>query len=334
MAWCGDVIRRQSETMALLLDDLLEISRITSGKLELKKAYVELRETVESALEAARPLIDGRGHTLDVEWPEAPIQLEADPLRVTQILTNLLTNAAKYTEAGGRIALRARHDAEHAVLEVQDNGIGIAAEQLPRVFEMFHQLEGALGRAEGGLGIGLALAKGLAEMHGGTLQAMSAGAGHGATFRLRLPLGNPPSSKQVEAIASGAHTCTSRKRRVLIADDNRDAAVLFGALLEIEGYDVDLAYDGTQALEAVFQDRHDAAFLDIGMPGLNGYELAARIRSEAWGSKLLLIATTGWGRDDDKRRALVAGFDVHLTKPLVPDAATRLLAERLGGAGA
>ncbi|AKJ27550.1 chemotaxis protein methyltransferase CheR [Caldimonas brevitalea] len=330
IAFCCDLIQRQSKTMALLLDDLLDVSRITSGKLTLRKAYVGIEAVVDAALETARPLLESKRHTLTVSMPEHAPQLDVDPLRVAQVLTNLLTNAAKYTDPGGSIRLEVALQDGRVEFRVIDNGVGIGADMLPSLFEMFHQAPGTLDRAQGGLGIGLALSRGLAELHGGTLDASSPGPGLGATFRLSLPVtaaavpvttAGAPGAPRGDAVAAPTRT------RVVVADDNIDAAKTLALLLDLEGYEVHVAHDGMQAVELAARVRPQAAFLDIGMPKLDGYGAAAALRREAWGRDLLLVATTGWGQEDDRRRALAAGFDAHLTKPIDPDAAAALLAQ-------
>lgn len=322
--WAREVISRQVQRMALLLDDLLDVSRITRGRLELKKDYVELLALLNSAVETARPLIDGKRHTLRVRLPDAPLQLAVDPLRVSQALSNLLTNAAKYTDPGGQIDLEASlHDTE-LTIAVRDNGIGLGPGAMPRVFEMFSQVDSAIDRAEGGLGIGLALVKGLITLHGGSVDVHSDGPGQGSTFTLRLPR-----SAVIERAASAettmTGTATNGRCRVLVTDDNFDAAESLAMVLRLEGHEVTVAHSGAKALEMAARDRPQVIILDIGMPGVNGYEAARRIRHEAWGRHTLLIALTGWGQEDDKIRAASAGFDHHLTKPVAPDAVQHLV---------
>lgn len=305
------IIERQVRHMALLLDDLFDISRITVGKLVLRKEALDLRTVVDAAVETARAKIDAKHHELIVELPEEPILLDADPLRLEQILVNLLNNAAKFTAQGGRIHVRAALSGEMATVSVIDNGLGIAREHLQLIFERFTQVPTTQTQVNTGLGIGLALAKGLANLHGGDIRVSSEGVGLGAEFELSLPALTPPQreKKPVEADESAAHT-----RRVLVADDNRDIAETMAEVLRLEGHDVHLAFDGVEAFERYRQLEPEVVLLDIGMPGLRGDEVARMIRSSD--SRVRLVAITGWGQPSDKENALAAGFDVHLTKPV------------------
>jgi signal transduction histidine kinase/CheY-like chemotaxis protein len=324
--WGREVIARQVQRMALLLDDLLDVSRITRGRLELRKEYVDLQSLVNSAVETARPLLDAKNHTLTLDLPADPVVLEVDPLRLSQALSNLLTNAAKYTDAQGQIRLTASQDAEGLAIHVIDNGIGIESVVIKGLFEMFSQIDSAIDRAEGGLGIGLALVKGLVALHGGSVQAASPGLGRGSDFTIRLPR-----SVVVERRAIGSHKPASPvalagpRGKVVIADDNRDAADSLKLLLELSGYDTFVAYNGQQALDFGARERPSAFILDVGMPDMTGYEVARRIRQQAWGRNALLVAVTGWGQDDDKERAKAAGFDHHFTKPVNPEAVEQVL---------
>ena len=317
------IIERQVDHMGRLLDDLLDVSRITRGTLILRRSTVDLASVVAAAQESARPLIEARGHTLTVRLPAGSIRLVADPVRLAQVLSNLLINAAKYTDTGGRIELEAKRGRNGLVVAVRDNGIGISAEMMPRMFTLFAQASPAIERSEGGLGIGLALVRGLVELHGGTVSARSRGVGQGSAFVVRLPLGNPAdpagSAKAVPACAE------SKPLRLLIADDNRDSATTCAALLQASGHQVAVAHTGREAFDMACKLHPDALLLDIGMPELNGYQLAHRIRGTSWGSRAMLIAITGWGQEQDKRRALAAGFDQHLTKPIDPDGLEMLL---------
>ena len=326
--WGHEVIERQVRHMALLLDDLLDVSRITRGRLALRRGTNTLVEMMEAAVETARPLIDSRHHELEVVTPQAQILMQADPLRVSQIIANLLTNAAKYTDANGRIKLLAALDGDDVVIEVSDNGIGIAPESLPAVFDMFTQLRGSDDRA-GGLGIGLALTKGLVELHGGSIGVHSEGAGRGSVFTVRLPRGEAP----VCAPAAGddLEPRATPARRILVADDNRDAAESLAALLELEGHEVTLAYDGADALLAYDRVHPQVCLLDIGMPHRNGNEVAAEIRARVDGRLPTLVAITGWGQDADRSQALAAGFDHHLTKPVDPAQLLRLIGATRSG---
>ncbi|MGH8268699.1 MAG: hybrid sensor histidine kinase/response regulator, partial [Steroidobacteraceae bacterium] len=318
------IIERQVGHMGRLLDDLLDVSRITRGTLALRRSAVDLDSIVAAAQESARPLIEARRHTLVVSLPEERIRLVVDPVRIAQVLANLLSNAAKYTDSGGRIELEAGRDGGELLVRIRDNGIGISAEMMPRVFTLFAQASPALERSEGGLGIGLALVRGLVELHGGTISAHSSGAGRGSTFVARLPLGNPAEAEAGEegAVSSGTET---KPLRLLVADDNRDSAATCAALLRTSGHEVLVAHSGGEAFDLACKLQPDALLLDIGMPGLNGYQLAERIRGTAWGERALLIAISGWGQEQDKRRAVAAGFDRHLTKPIDPNRLEPLL---------
>jgi CheY-like chemotaxis protein len=317
--WGREVIARQVQRMALLLDDLLDVSRITRGRLELRKDYVDLLTLVSSAVETARPLIDAKNHSLTVNLPPEPLELEVDPLRLSQALSNLLTNAAKYTDAQGHITLTATQDEQGLLIRVTDNGIGIEPTVIKGLFEMFSQIDSAIDRAEGGLGIGLALVRGLVALHGGTVQAASAGLGQGSEFTIRLP-------RQVvvepQDGGAGVHEAVSVPSglycKIVVADDNRDAADSLKMLLQLAGHEVFVAYNGQQALDLGARERPQAFVLDVGMPDLTGYEVARRIRQQAWGRGVLLLAVTGWGQDDDKEQAKAAGFDFHFTKPVNP----------------
>jgi CheY-like chemotaxis protein len=311
-AMARDIIDRQARHMTRMVDDLLEVGRITHGELQLRKEKVELAAAVRWALEATQAALDQAGVTLEVDLPSAPLYLDADVTRLVQILSNLLGNAAKFTPRGGRAWLSARRDGAWIEIRVRDNGIGIEPQQLPRLFQMFSQASPALERAHGGLGIGLALVRGLVERHGGTIEARSEGRGRGAEFIARLPASEAPK----EPATGPAGTAPVVGKRVLIADDNRDSADSLAVLLRSRGHHVQVAYDGEQALEAGAQFRPDAIVLDIGMPRLNGYDVAARARKTEWGRSAKLIAVTGWGQERDKASAADAGFDHHLTKPV------------------
>jgi two-component system, chemotaxis family, CheB/CheR fusion protein len=319
-----DIIERQVAHMSRLLDDLLDISRITRGTLELKKTRAELTSVVGAAIETARPLLDEKQHTLALDLPTQPLQLEADVVRLAQVFSNLLINAAKYTDPGGRIQLRALRQGEHVIVSVSDNGIGIPAELLPRVFNMFFQSHAALARAEGGLGVGLSLVRGLVRLHGGSVEARSNGAGLGSEFTVRLPLGAarqeaPDAVDETEPLSGDAGL------KILVVDDNRDAADTCAMLLEASGHHVQTAYTGRQALELARAFRPHAMLLDIGLPDLDGYRLAQQIRATPWGRSAVLVAVTGWGQEEDRQRAVAAGFDHHLVKPISADTVETLL---------
>jgi signal transduction histidine kinase/ActR/RegA family two-component response regulator len=323
LQWARDVIERQVTQMSRLIDDLMDVARISRGTIELRREHVALDEVVRVAVETSRPSIDAAGHDLVVRIPPEPIYLDVDVVRLGQVFSNLLNNAAKYTGAGGRIALTAEQDAQTAVVTVEDSGIGIPPDMLARVFEPFTQLDRSLERSKGGLGIGLALAKRLVEMHGGDIQAHSPGPGQGSRFVVRLPL-SPEQTGSGTEVSSSPVPARGRKR-VLVADDNNDAATSLGILLNDAGYEVRIAGDGSQALETAAQFQPDIILLDIGMPRLNGYEVARQIRRHAWGRKVLLVALTGWGGAEHRQQTAAAGFDHHLTKPVDPAALTRLL---------
>ena len=316
LRWTQSVIKRQSAHMASLLDDLLELTRITQGKLQLRRQACSIRGIVEAAVETARPLLDKKRHELSILVPADIPPFVADPVRLAQAVSNLLTNAAKYTDAGGRIELTARLD-ERLTIAVQDNGIGILPEQLGSLFTMFSQVPSAIGRSEGGLGVGLALVKGLAELHGGTVEAHSDGAGKGSRFLIALPFAP---AREIEApVQAGPAVIAYGKLRVLIADDNRDAADSLSMLLAMEGYEVRTVYGGRAAVLAAETFRPDVVLLDIGMPEMNGYAAAKAIRQQRGGVEICMVAITGWGQQEDKLRAIEAGFTTHVTKPVDPN---------------
>jgi len=312
--WAHDVIERQVQNMARLLDDLLDVSRITRGTMEIRKELVELRAIVDAAIEIARPVIEARHHALSVECP-AGTELYADPLRLAQVIANLLTNAAKYTNPHGQIRIAGQCNGGELILNVSDTGIGISAEMLPRIFEMFVQVKSVLDKSEGGLGIGLALARGLAELHGGSLDAHSAGLGSGSTFTLRLPLQQAPAAAASDDVSTVV-AARGPARRILVADDNVDSADSLAMLLRLEGHEVEVVHDGVEAVRRLEGFRPQFALIDIGMPKINGYEVARRTRAERWGASMQLIALTGWGQEQDRREALEAGFNHHLVKPV------------------
>ncbi|MFO1430108.1 MAG: PAS domain S-box protein [Candidatus Competibacteraceae bacterium] len=325
LQWCRDVIDRQVEQMARLLDDLLDVSRITRGKLELRKERMELAAVVRQALETSRPAIETASHELTVTLPVEPLFLEADPVRLAQVLSNLLNNAAKYTERGGHIWLTAEQSGKEARISVRDSGIGIPTDQLLHIFEPFMQMRASLGRSQGGLGIGLTLVQQLVRMHNGRIEARSAGAGQGSEFIVHLPLATAAPATAVPLDNPGRESAPTR-RRLLVVDDNRDAATSLSLLLEVIGHEVAIAYDGLEAVTAAATFRPDIVLLDLGMPKLDGYEAARRIRAQPWGKQMILIAVTGWGQEGDRRRTQEAGFDYHLVKPVDPDALEKLLA--------
>ena len=313
------IISRQVHHMSSLLDDLLDVSRITRGSFPLKKELVDVKSLIEAAVEAAQPAMDAKRHTLRVEIPAKPILVNADPVRLAQVMSNLLTNAAKYTPTGGIITVGGYLEAQDLIVFVRDNGVGLAQEMIPEIFEMFTQIKSQNEASEGGLGIGLALSKGLVQLHGGQIAAHSAGLGTGSEFVMSLPRSLVVETSDSNATEFNGDSSTSSARRVLLADDNRDGAESLSMLLELAGHEVHLAHSGAEALELAKQVRPDVAVLDIGMPELSGYEVAKRIRSEPWGAHMILIALTGWGQENDKRLAEAAGFDHHCTKPVDPD---------------
>lgn len=321
-----DMLERQVSHMVRLVDDLMEVSRITRGKFDLRKELIDLASVVRSAIETSKPLIEAAGHELTVSLPAEPLTLEADAVRLAQVLANLLNNAAKYTEHRGKIWLNARRDGTDVVLSVMDNGTGIPPGMLPRIFDLFAQSERSYQRSQGGLGIGLTLVRGIVGMHGGSVEARSDGPGLGSEFVVRLPLASQgrglsrASSGDREVAAGTVAPC-----RILVVDDNRDSADSLEMVLQFLGADVQVAYDGPSALEACRVYRPAVVFLDIGMPGMNGYEVAERLRQTSEGAGAALIALSGWGQKDDLRRSEEAGFDCHLVKPVDLDALQALL---------
>jgi PAS domain S-box-containing protein len=313
----GDVVEtmeRQLRQLVALVDDLLDVSRITRGKLDLRRSRVRLGDVVQSGVEAARPIIDESRHQLHVQVPAAPLMLDVDPHRLAQVLSNLLNNAAKYTPAGGRIELDIARDGRDLVLIVRDNGVGIPVGKAEHIFEMFAQLEQAAEQGQPGLGIGLTLVKSLVQLHGGTIGVDSPGLGRGSTFTVRLPVVVEEASQAPAADA--AATAPVRRRKVLVVDDNTVAATLLARILKLLGHDVATAGDGEQALSRGAEFHPEVVLMDLGMPRLNGYEAATQMRGSDWGRRAILVALSGWGQADDKRRSNEAGFDEHLVKPV------------------
>ena len=319
------MMERQVGHMVRLIDDLLDLSRISQGKLELRKERVELSVVVRNAVETSHPLLAQMGHDLSLDVPPVPIYVDGDMTRLAQVVSNLLNNAAKYTGRGGRIRLSAEQQGSEAVVTVEDNGVGIPAAMLSKVFDIFTQVDRSLERSQGGLGIGLSLVQRLVEMHGGSVQAHSDGDGRGSAFVVRLPVAlSLTADREGEGNVEPVHP--QSRRRILVVDDNQDAAISLAMLLQIMGNETETAFDGLEALEVAAAFRPDVALLDIGMPRLNGYEVCRQIRQQAWGKSMVLFALTGWGQEEDQRRSLAAGFDAHLVKPVLPADLEKLLA--------
>jgi signal transduction histidine kinase/ActR/RegA family two-component response regulator len=317
-------MERQLTHLVRITDDLLDVSRITQNKVGLRRERIDLRAALHSAIEATRSLLETRGHTVALDLPALPLWVDADFTRLSQVFSNLLNNAAKYTDPGGRVGVNAVVRDTRAVVTVTDTGIGIPAEMLPRVFDMFTQLQEHRDRTHGGLGIGLTLAKRLIELHNGSISVRSEGAGLGTCVTVALPVTKPAAAGRSQGVrdasASGA-PC-----RILVAEDNHDAAEMMQVMLQFKGHDVRVAADGVHAVEVASTFKPQIAFLDIGMPRMDGYEAARRIR-ELLGRHIVLVALTGWGQDEDKHRSRDAGFDHHLTKPPEPEVLERLIDE-------
>jgi two-component system CheB/CheR fusion protein len=321
-----EMAERQVRHMARLLDDLLDVSRISRGRIELRIESVDLVALVRRTIQACEPLLGERGHECRVSLPTHPIAVDGDPTRLEQVVVNLINNAAKYTEPGGRIGVELRREDGEVALRIRDNGIGIAAEMLPRIFEPFVQVTRRVERSQGGVGIGLTLVRKLVELHGGTVGAYSGGLGRGSEFVVRLPAPiarngeRRPPAKEPDRLNHAAS-----RHRVLVVDDNVDAAVSLGMLLKLAGQEVRVAYDGPAALRQAVEFRPQLVLLDIGMPGMDGYEVCRRLRREAGLEGTTVVALTGWGQDEDRRRSQEAGFDHHIVKPVEPSALQRLI---------
>jgi PAS domain S-box-containing protein len=314
-----DTMSRQLSHMERLIEDLLDISRITHNRLELRSQCVELASVLQHALEASRPLAEASRHEVAVKLPDASIAVSGDPVRLAQVFGNLLNNAFKYTEPGGRIEVGVEARGGEVMVSVRDNGIGIDPHLMPRIFEMFARADRDLERAQGGLGIGLTLVKQLVEMHGGKVEATSRGRGHGSVFRVRLPIAASAAYEAPPFRSPGP-------RRILVVDDNKDAAESIAMLLTLEGNDTQLAFDGIEAVDALEQHGPDVVLLDIGLPRLNGFEACRRMRQRPAGERAIIVALTGWGHDEDRRATREAGFDDHLVKPVDYAALMELLA--------
>jgi PAS domain S-box-containing protein len=321
LVWSREVIARQVRHMSRLLDDLLDVARISRDRLELRRERVTLAEVVASAIETSRPLIEAAEQALAITLPETAVPLDADPMRLAQVFANLLTNASKYTDRGGHIRLDAVRAGPEVSVSVTDDGIGIEPDMLPHLFEMFTQTERARERAQGGLGIGLALVRGLVDLHGGRIEARSGGAGRGSTFVVHLPVGAPGEDSLVTD--DTPRVDPPRSLRILVADDNTDSADSLALLLTLLGHEVTVAYDGESALAAAERVLPQVLILDVGMPKLGGLDVARAVRAEAWGRAAILVAVTGWGREDDRSRTRAAGFDLHMVKPVDAEAMMR-----------
>jgi PAS domain S-box-containing protein len=326
LARLRQVIERQVDHLTRLVDDLLDVSRITRDKLTLRRETVDLADIIDAALDAVRPDIDRHRHRLDVSLPHAPLRAQCDVVRMTQVFSNLLNNAAKYTPPGGAISVVAEAEGDTAVIRVRDTGVGIPPEKLPWLFEMFYQADPPH-NSDGGLGIGLTLVRRLLEMHGGSVEASSGGSGRGSEFVVRLPLAAAPATPSTEPEPVTRAFAPVVPKRILVVDDNRDSAEMLRALLEITGNIVHTVYDGEEALLEAERFHPDALLLDIGLPRMNGYDVCRRVREQPWGRGMLIVAQTGWGQDQDLRRSTEAGFDAHFTKPIDDDALLALLAQ-------
>jgi two-component system, sensor histidine kinase len=311
------MMERQLRQMVRLVDDLLDVSRITTGKLGVRKSVFDVRDAIRDAIDTVRPFLDSRGDAFEARIAPEPLMVDGDGARLAQVIGNLLHNAAKYTEPGGRIELEAGREGDDAVVRVRDNGIGLDEHSLASIFDMFVQVDRSLTRAQAGLGVGLTLARRLIALHGGTITAYSAGLGRGSEFVVRIPVSDSPSARPVPEVRPGP-VRARRGRRILIADDNVEFADGLAALLVSRGHDVRVAHDGAEALAVVDAFTPEFALLDIGMPKVHGYELARRLRDRPETAECVLVAVTGWGQEDDRRRAREAGFDRHLVKPVDP----------------
>jgi signal transduction histidine kinase len=321
-----DMMDRQLTHLLRLVDDLMDVSRVSQGKIELRKARIALSDVLKAAVEASDPLITTGGHELVLDLPDAPVWLDADLTRLSQVVSNLLNNAAKYTPEGGKLVLSARRDGDEILISVSDNGIGIPSEMLPRVFDLFTQVRGNLDRSRGGLGIGLALVKQLVEMHEGVIVAESAGPGKGSSFRLRLPMVEVAPAPSVAAEPPSPVSRQDARLKVLVVDDNFDVAQTTGWMIEAIGHDYRLVHESKLAVRTAGEYRPDAILLDINMPGMDGYAVCKALRAQALFDDTAIIAQTGWGQAQDRACAGESGFDDHLVKPVNMDRLEQLLA--------
>lgn len=311
-----ETMERQMSQMTRLIDDLMDVSRITRNRLEMRKSRVALSDVLRNGIESCRTVIDDTNQTLTVNAPDEDVHLDADAIRIGQVIANLLNNASKYTPDGGRITLDAEADNDTVTIKVLDNGIGVDAEDLPHLFEPFYQVNRTVQRSQGGLGIGLTLVRTIVEMHGGTISAHSDGPGKGTQFTMRIPRHVCDETELAAPALDLAKKVSPNARRVLVVDDNRDAAESLTMLLRFSGHEVVTAHDGLQAIADAKEFRPELVLMDLGMPGMNGYEAAKALRGEPWGSEMVLVALTGWGQEEDRKRTKEAGFDRHLVKPI------------------
>ena len=325
LQWATSIIDRQTEHMTRLVEDLLDVSRITRGTIELRRERVDVATILKAAVEGSSALMERNRHQLKVTTPSQPLYVDGDVTRLTQVVANLLDNAAKYTDPGGKVWLSAEREGDNAVIRVKDSGVGIPAAMLPRIFDMFTQGGLPLERAQGGLGVGLALVERLVRLHGGHVAAYSSGEGQGSQFTIRLPLAQAQKVPAVERLDAPPQK-SERRCRVLVVDDNVDSVESLAMLLRMMGHEVDTASDGASGLVKAAAFRPDVAILDIGLPKVNGYELAKQIRQQEWSKNVVLVALTGWGQEQHRRRSEESGFNHHLTKPVEFDVLQDILA--------
>jgi signal transduction histidine kinase len=324
--WSRDVIERQVDQLTRLVDDLLDVSRVSSGKIKLQPETLDLVAMVRAGIETSRPVIEARKHALVLRAPESPVWVSGDPVRLTQVISNVLNNAAKFQDEGGKITVTVAQEGKDASVRIADRGIGIPRHTLPRVFDLFSQAEKPIDRAHGGLGIGLSLVKTLVELHRGTVTAESAGLGQGSEFTIRLPsaLQDDRADRSGKPLSGRAH---AGGQSVLVVDDNRDAATSLARLLDLDGYRTEVAHDGHEALRMAEAKPPEIVLLDLGMPELNGFDVCRALRARGH-REAFIVAVTGYAQEEDRRRSREAGFDAHLVKPVHPDVLARLLVER------